>query len=114
MEISYWEIGNNVRRLRMEKGMTQEELAEKSLLSPKGIQKVEAGRSGMYAGTFIRIADALKVSLDVLADVGEMEKQQKIQREAFYIISHDKSPEEIQYAVEMVQMMFKLKENYLR
>lgn len=68
----------------------------------------------MYAGTFIRIADALKVSLDVLADVGEMEKQQKIQREAFYIISHDKSPEEIQYAVEMVQMMFKLKENYLR
>ena len=43
METTYWIIGDNVRRLRMENGITQEELAEKALLSPKGIQKVTAG-----------------------------------------------------------------------
>lgn len=43
METTYWIIGDNVRRLRMENGLTQEELAEKALLLPKGIQKVAAG-----------------------------------------------------------------------
>lgn len=46
-----------------------EELTEKALLSPKGIQKVEAGRSGMYVETFIRIVSTLDVSLDILADM---------------------------------------------
>lgn len=46
-----------------------EELTEKALLLPKGIQKVEAGRSGMYVETFIRIASTLDVSLDILADM---------------------------------------------
>ena len=100
METTYWIIGDNVRRLRMENGLTQEELAEKALLSPKGIQKVEAGRSGMYVETFIRIASALDVSLDILADMGKMGRQQRAQIEAFYMISHGKSPEEIQYTVE--------------
>lgn len=112
METTYWIIGDNVRRLRMENGLTQEELAEKALLSPKGIQKVEAGRNGMYVETFIRIASALNVSLDILADTGETDKEQKILREAFYMISHDKSQSEIQYAVEVVRAMFKLKEDY--
>ncbi|RKI86940.1 XRE family transcriptional regulator [Parablautia intestinalis] len=89
MEISYWVIGDNIRRMRMEKGMTQEELAEKALLSPKGIQKVEAGRSGMYMETFIRIAKALNVSLNILAGMDEMEEWEKIKWEAFYIISRE-------------------------
>ena len=75
MEISYWIIGDNVCRLRMENGLTQEELAERALLSPKGIQKVEAGISGMHIETLIRIANALNVSLDILADTGKIEKQ---------------------------------------
>lgn len=112
MEISYWIIGDNVCRLRMENGLTQEELAERALLSPKGIQKVEAGISGMYIETLIRIANALNVSLDILADTGKIEKQQRVQMEAFYKISHDKSPEEIEYAVEVVRAIFKLKENF--
>ena len=46
-----------------------EELTEKVLLSLKGIQKVGAGRSGMYVETFIRIVSTLDVSLDILADM---------------------------------------------
>lgn len=83
MKTLYWTIGNNVRRLRMKNGLTQEELAEKALLSSKAIQKVETGRSGMYVDTFIRIAGALNVSLDIWAGIGEMEKQKKSGRRLF-------------------------------
>ncbi|MEY8326084.1 hypothetical protein AALB47_19560 [Lachnospiraceae bacterium 54-11] len=67
----------------------------------------------MYVETFIRIASALDVSLDILADMGKMGRQQRAQMEAFYMISHGKSPEEIQYAVEVVRAMFRLKSSYL-
>lgn len=66
----------------------------------------------MYVETLLRIANALDVSLDILADTGETDNEQKILREAFYMISHDKSTDEIRYAVEMVRAMFKLKEHY--
>ena len=112
METTYWIIGDNVRRLRMENRLTQEELAEKALLSPKGIQKVEAGRSGMYVETFIRIASALDVSLDILADMGKMGRQQRAQMEAFYMISHGKAWRNTD-AVEVVRAMFRLKSSYL-
>ncbi len=112
MKTLYWTIGNNVRRLRMKNGLMQEELAEKALLSSKAIQKVETGRSGMYVDTFIRIAGALNVSLDILTGIGEMEKQKKIWQETFYIICHGKSTAEIQYALEIVETIFRLKANY--
>lgn len=92
--------------------MCGEELAEKALLSSKAIQKMETGKSGMYVDTFIRIAGALNVSLDILAGIGEMEKQKKISQEAFYIVCYDKSPTEIQYALEIVETIFWLKANY--
>lgn len=43
----------------MEKGLTQERLAEKTELSLTAIQKVETGHSGSRLETLIRIAAAL-------------------------------------------------------
>ena len=43
----YDRIGENVRKIRMEKGLTQERLAEKTELSLTVIQKVEAGQGGI-------------------------------------------------------------------
>lgn len=110
---SYWTIGNNVRKFRMKKGLTQEQLAEKASLSPKGIQKVEAGQSGIYLETFIKIAAALEISLDILADMQVMDEKQKCQQEAFYFLVQDKSIEEISFAVELIDSVFKLRSKYL-
>ncbi|MCX4320990.1 MAG: helix-turn-helix transcriptional regulator [Lachnospiraceae bacterium] len=66
----YWTLGNNVRAYRMQMGMTQEMLAEKAQISTKGLQKVEAGKSGMRIDTFIQISEALRVSMDALAAGG--------------------------------------------
>lgn len=53
--IYYDRIGGNVRRIRMEKGLTQERLAEMTELSLTAIQKVETGQSGVRLETLIRI-----------------------------------------------------------
>ena len=45
----------------------------------------------MYVETFIRFASVLDVSLDILADMGKMGRQQRAQMEAFYMISHGKA-----------------------
>lgn len=65
----------------MEKGLTQEKLAEKTELSLTVIQKVETGQGGSRLETLIRIALALGVSLDILANVGEMNEQERMGQE---------------------------------
>lgn len=65
----------------MEKGPTQEKLAEKTELSLTVIQKVETGQGGSRLETLIRIALALGVSLDILANVGEMNEQERMGQE---------------------------------
>lgn len=62
-------------RIRMEKGLTQERLAEKAELSLTVIQKVETGQSGSRLETLIRLALVFGVSLDILMDMKESDVQ---------------------------------------
>ena len=112
-EAYYCRIGSNIRRLRREKQMTQERLAEASGLSLKMIQKLEVGQERFRMETFIRIAITLDVSLDVLADMRKVDKRLTIQQEAFYAITDDKSDDEIKYAVGIVDSVFKLHKQYM-
>lgn len=59
-------IGERIRQIREEKGMTQAELAEKSGLSLPRISVIELGRTQMKLTSFIRIVEALQTSADSL------------------------------------------------
>jgi len=68
--MEFQSIGKNIRRFRLEKGLRQEDLAEKAGLSEKYIGMVERGEKTPALETFIRIINALEVSADmVLTDV---------------------------------------------
>lgn len=108
----YWALGNNVRTYRMQMGMTQEKLAEKAQISTKGIQKVEAGKSGMRIDTFIQIAEALRVSMDVLAGRRETDEVKMRQQWIFYNLMEDKTDEEVEYVLELIGMIFYLQKKY--
>ncbi len=110
--IDYWRLGNNVRSYRMQRGMTQEALAEKAQISAKGIQKVEAGKSGMRMDTFVQISDALMVSMDVLAGRREEDRAALRHQEFFYSLVEDKTEDEVEFAVELVRMVFYLRKRY--
>ncbi len=54
-------IGANVRRLRLKLGLTQEQLAEVVVLSPRHIQILESGQGNPAASTLIDLADKFGV-----------------------------------------------------
>ena len=109
----YDRIGGNVRKIRMEKGLTQEQLAEETELSLAVIQKLEAGRSGSRIETLIRIAVTLGVSLDSLTDISEADEKYRFQQEAAYLLFRDKTVNELKYVIAVVDSIFKYKKEFL-
>lgn len=109
----YDRIGGNVRRIRMEKGLTQEKLAEKTELSLTVIQKVETGQSGLRLETLIRIALALGVSLDILTDMRESNEQNRDWQKEVYLLIRDKTVNEIKYVIAVVDSIFRYKDEFL-
>jgi transcriptional regulator with XRE-family HTH domain len=55
-------VGRNVRRIRLAKGVTQEELAERSGFSQHYISVLEAGRRNPTIVSLFELAQALGVS----------------------------------------------------
>jgi transcriptional regulator with XRE-family HTH domain len=68
-------IAKNLKGIRKKKGKSQEELAEASGLSLRTIQRIEANETIPRGDSLQKIATALSVSLEELAD-GSMEEDQ--------------------------------------
>ena len=67
-------FGTNVRRLRQEKGLSQEKFAEKCNLHRTYISYIECFRRSISLENIQKIADALGVEVYILfIDNGEME-----------------------------------------
>ena len=64
--IEYKSIGRNIRKCRDDLGITQEKLAEMVDLSVSYMGAIERGKKLPKLKVFISIANALKVSSDVL------------------------------------------------
>lgn len=56
-------IGNNVREIRIKKGWTQEDLANRCSVNSAKISKIENAREDFMLSTLIEIAKALNVNL---------------------------------------------------
>ncbi|MEH6474448.1 MAG: helix-turn-helix transcriptional regulator [Sneathiella sp.] len=56
-------VGNRLRVLRVRKGMTQEDVAKKLLMSYQQVQKYETGANRISAGILYVIADMLDVEV---------------------------------------------------
>lgn len=58
----YKTIGCRIRDIRVAKGISQADLAEKAKLSPPVISSLENGRSKIWLVTFAKVCEALQVS----------------------------------------------------
>lgn len=65
------EIGKLVKNLRLKKGLTQEELSEKTDISVRTIQRIENGEVDPRAYTLQAIAQALEVDFDIFSAMEE-------------------------------------------
>ena len=62
----YPSIGKKIREYRKERGLTQDELAEKVNLSPNHMGAIERAEKNLTLATLINIANALDVTADML------------------------------------------------
>ena len=66
MELDYTAIGVRIRRLRKERGLTQQALAELSDQEPSNISHIERGATKLSLPTIVNIANALGTTVDAL------------------------------------------------
>lgn len=84
------ETGKQIKELRIKKGMTQEDLADKTELSARTIQRIENGEVDPRAYTLQMIAKALDVdfSLFVVHESGESQEIQKANNNNWFSLLH--------------------------
>ena len=71
-------IGNTIKEKRLQKGMTQEELALKSDITVRTVQRIESGEVDPRSFTLQAIASALEVDYNELVNVEEPPKSEGI------------------------------------
>lgn len=65
---TYKKLGEKIKRLRKERGLTQEKLAELANVDPKSIIAIETGKRNPTLKTLNKIAIALKIPLSPLLE----------------------------------------------
>ena len=61
-KLFYINIGKRIREIRLKKGLSQVELAERANLSVPVISSIENSHSKIWLSTFAKVAEALEVS----------------------------------------------------
>ncbi|MBC8539208.1 helix-turn-helix transcriptional regulator [Christensenellaceae bacterium NSJ-63] len=65
-EINYIQIGQKIKKLRNQAGLTQEQMAEMCEISTSFLGHIERGTRKLSLETAVKIADCLHVSMDAL------------------------------------------------
>lgn len=61
-------LAEGIRRQRVERGLTQTEVARLAGVSPSAVSQVETGHRGLALETLLTLSDALGISIDTLLD----------------------------------------------
>lgn len=64
MELDYVSIGRRIKKYRIDLGLKQSQLAERSGVGPSNISHIERAATKVSLPTLVNIANALEVSLD--------------------------------------------------
>lgn len=87
-------IGNNIKTLRLSKGMTQEQMAEKLDHSVNFVSLIELGKSGMSVITMIDICNILDIDVNCifkgLLDYRIKNRDQKLINNILILSDNDK------------------------
>lgn len=83
------ETGKLIKELRIKKGMTQEELADKTEISARTIQRIENGEVDPRAYTLQMIAKALEVDFSLFIESGsKTDKEKKVKDDIILGLIH--------------------------
>lgn len=96
------QIGSRIREARINRRMSQADLAEKAGISLPQINAIENGRCNMKLHSFIRIIEALQVSADSILRPDTPETRGIYQSQFDELLS-DCSPKELESILKIVR-----------
>ena len=105
-------LGERLRALRKERGLSQERLGQRSRLSGKFIGEVERGEKSISIDSLYHVAVALDIPLRELTDVHGARQKQVPSAEAqkvFALIAGRRRPSDIRRAYGVLRAMFQEK-----
>ena len=102
-------LGQRLRALRKQRGLSQERLGERSSLSGKFIGEVERGEKSISIDSLYHVSVALEIPLRELTDV-RADRQAAVPTEEaekiFALVSGRRRPEDVRKAYKVLQALF--------
>ena len=105
-------LGERLRALRKERGLSQERLGRRSRLSGKFIGEVERGEKSISVDSLYHVSVALEIPLRELTDVRSERHTQAPTAEAqkiFALIAGQRRPADVRRAYSVLRAMFATK-----
>ncbi len=97
-------FGENLRQLRLSRGLTQEGLAEKSALSVDAVRRIEWGTISPSLDTLSKLATGLEISLCTLFETFERKKRNDVAELSDFLAS--RSPKDARLVARLVKVLF--------
>lgn len=97
-------FGENLRQLRLSRGLTQERLAERSDLSVDAVRRIEWGTISPSLDTLSKLSHGLDISLRTLFSTFEQRKRDEVGELADFLSK--RSPREARLVARLVKVLF--------
>ncbi len=99
-------LGKKVKRLRKLKGYTQEKFADMIEISPRNLNRIEAGENFVTSETLDKILATLDVSADILFSYEYLKDEKDIIEDIFAYIDKIKlKPEQLKKAHRILRIL---------
>ena len=98
-------IGKKIRQLRIERGLSQEELSEKIDISPRHMCTIENGNSFPSIKTFIKIAQILDIDINEFFNLSKI-NDDKLRNEIYDLVQIS-SVKELNLIKDIIRVMHK-------
>jgi XRE family transcriptional regulator, regulator of sulfur utilization len=102
-------LGDRLRNLRKERGLSQQRLGQRSGLSGKFIGEVERGEKSVSVDSLYHVSVALDIPLRDLTDMGPTRRSKGTNPEVeklLALLSGPRKPEQVRRAYEVLRAMF--------
>ncbi len=107
MNNSKAEIGSRIKKIRLAQGLTQHDLAERIGVTEKQISKIETGVHYPKFDNFIKILEALNISMREFASAAEFESG-NIRRNIMKVINKA-NEEDLKYFLLLIKNIERIK-----
>lgn len=104
--MNYHLLGEKIKKERLNRGLTQEELAEKANLSVSFMGQIERGERKLSVDTLAKIGNTLGVSFDYLLQSDQRLKHDTAIDELVYTLK-GRTQNEIRMVIDIARIIFK-------